>query len=50
MNILREVNFEPWHNEATHHKIKVKMGLDILQWGHSTKGTFMIKRVYNLKE
>jgi len=30
-------------------KISIRLGHNILRWGHSTKGTFSVKEAYDLK-
>jgi len=38
-----------FNKEMRTRQIIIRMGPDILRWGHSTKGTFTIKEAYKLK-
>ena len=49
LNIPTKVDLSLWKQETTNHLIIIKQGPDILQWGHSSSDTFMIKEAYCLK-
>jgi hypothetical protein len=50
LNIHEETNMQAWRDCANQQKIHIRVGSDILIWGHFPTGNVSFKEAYHLQE